>query len=547
MKIFRNLTTMLCLGIAAPNTRADSYKTKKISLLGISVGALLATGCALHPAIDTSVSSAPVESTSKKYSPRKPKSPPQIDLANRLAYPDDRSPATAEASGRLYSFVAQNLPIQQALQIFREAYKLNIVVDNDVGGEITAEFHDLPFDQAMEALLDSLGLYWERDRSLIRVKSHQTKTFVIDYIRLVRSGSGSSLAQISSGGSGEGGAGGDAGGGSGGGGNESGAITIEQNDTVEFWQELEDQIESLVSSDGRLVINRMAGTVQVSDRYRRVRDIGKYIAEINRAIHRQVDIDVRIVEVSLDDDFSLGIDWSRITGPSGEGLGFDLNTSSIVGQPAGGFIAKIPSLSLNAFNAAGGTLKFSALIDALRQQGTVKVVSQPQIRALNNQSAMIKVGTDRTFFRRELSIDTTSAGTNTQAEDVPQVVTEGIVLALTPQIANNGWIMLDVSPVITRVSSVSQVLEANGQVRSSAPNLDIRQASSLVRLKSGETIVIGGLIQDEHSDTERSLPGIDKIPGVGNLFKGNYQFRGKKELVMFLTARLVEPQEIASK
>lgn len=497
--------------------------------------ALLALGCSVHPLIDPSISTLPVEGTSEKYAPTAPGKPPQIDLRNRLAYPDDGNAAPAAASGHLYSFVAQNLPVQQALQIFREAYELNIVVDNDVDGAITAEFHDLPFEQAMEALLDSLGLYWERDRSLIRVKSRQTKTFVIDYIRLVRSGSASSLAQISSGGS------------SSGGDTESGAITIEQNDTVEFWSELEEQIASLVSSDGRLVINRMAGTVQVSDSFHRVRDIGKYIAEINRAIHRQVDIDVRIVEVSLDDDFSLGIDWSRLSAPNAEGLGLDLNTSSIIGQPAGGFIAKLPSLSLNAFNAANGTLKFSALIDALRQQGTVKVVSQPQIRALNNQSAMIKVGTDRTFFRRELSIDTTSAGSTTLAEDIPQVVTEGIVLALTPQIVKNGWIMLDVSPVITRVSSISTVLEANGQVRSSVPNLDIRQASSLVRLRSGETVVIGGLIQDEESNTERSLPGLGNIPFVGELFKGKYQFRGKKELVMFLTARLVEPEEIASR
>ena len=240
------------------------------------------------------------------------------------------------------------------------------------------------------------------------------------------------MAQISSGGT-DGGIGGNAGGGGGGGGeSESGTISIEQNDTVEFWRELEEQIAALVSEEGRLVINRMAGTVQVSDRYQRVRDIGEYISEINRAIHRQVDIDVRIVEVALDDDFSLGIDWSRITGPGADGLGLDVTTNSIIGQPAGGFIAKIPSLSLNAFNVDGGTLKFSALIDALRQQGTVKVVSQPQIRALNNQSAMIKVGTDRTFFRRELSVDTTSAGSTTLAEDIPQVVTEGIVLALTP-------------------------------------------------------------------------------------------------------------------
>lgn len=506
---------------------------------------LIVSGCTLHPAIDTTVNSQPVESTSAKYSARVPGKPPNIELSNRLAYPIDSATPPTEAAGHLYSFVAQNLPIQQALQIFREAYKLNIVVDNDVSGVITAEFHDLPFEQAMQALLDSLGLYWERDRSLIRVRSEQTKTFVIDYIRLVRSGSASSLAQISSGGS-EGGNSGGANAGGSGGENESGAITIQQNDTVEFWGELEEQITSLVSSDGRVVINRMAGTVQVTDRHPRVLQIGRYIGEINRAIHRQVDIDVRIVEVSLDDDFSLGIDWSRLTGPGADGLGFDINTSGIIGQPAGGFVAKLPSLSLDAFNVAGSTLKFSAVIDALREQGTVKVVSQPQIRALNNQSAMIKVGTDRTFFRRELSIDTTSAGSTTLAEDIPQVVTEGIVLALTPQIANNGWIMLDVSPVITRVSSISRVLEANGQVRSSAPNLDIRQASSLVRLRDGETVVIGGLIQDEASDTERGIPGVENIPVAGNLFKGNYQFRGKKELVMFLTARLVDSPELTA-
>jgi len=499
------------------------------------------SGCALHPLIDPSVDrEVEITGLSEQYAPTQPGRPPQIPLSNRVAYPDDGDPSPDAAAARLYSFVAQNLPIQQALQIFREAYGLNIVVDNDVQGIITAEFHDLPFDQAMEAMLDSLGLYWERDHALIRVRSWQTKSYVIDYIRLVRSGSGSSLAQISSGN-------GDGGGGEGGGsgGPENGAITIQQNDTVEFWAELEEQLATLISGEGRIVVNRMSGTVQVSDRNPFVSEVGRYIADINRAIHRQVDIDVRIVEVGLTDDYSLGVDWTRIAG-LGDGTDFNLSTSGIVSQPAGGFTAKLPSLALDVFSVSGNTLDFSAVIDALREQGTVKVVSQPQIRALNNQSAMIKVGTDRTFFRRELSVDTTSAGTNTLAEDIPQVVTEGIVLALTPQISTNGWIMLDVSPVITRVSSVSQVFDPAGQVRSSAPNLDIRQASSLVRMRSGETIVIGGLIQDQESDTERSIPGIGQIPGLGDLFKGTYQARGKKELVMFLTARLVKPPEVAS-
>ncbi|MEM7541859.1 MAG: secretin N-terminal domain-containing protein [Pseudomonadota bacterium] len=502
--------------------------------------AITLSGCSGFAPIETvvnrqiAIEPAPVEQ------PRNPGKTPDIPLEQRLAFLNGAADGPDDATEHLYSFVAQNLPIQQALEIFREAYGLNIVADQDVGGSITADFRDLPFDQAMDAMLASLGLYWQQEGKLVRVRARQTRTFVIDYIRLVRGGSGSALAQISSGQSGS------EGGGDGGGGGDNGAITIEHEDTVEFWKELEEQLETLVSESGRLVINRMAGTVQVSDHYLRVTDIGTYIAAINRAIHRQVEIDVRIVEVTLNEDFSLGIDWSRISDPGSEGVGFDFQTSGIVQQPSGGFIAKLPSIAASIFNPTGnGGFEFVAMLDALKEQGTVRVVSQPQVRVLNNQSAMIKVGTDRTFFRREVTTNNTSAGSTLEAEDVPQVVTEGIVLSLTPQIATNGWIMLDVSPVITRVSSISVALDSNGQVRSTAPNLDIRQASSLVRLKNGETIVIGGLIQDQASDTERGVPGISDVPLAGNLFKGKYQLRGKRELVMFLTAKLVDATEVA--
>lgn len=498
--------------------------------------------CAIHAPIDTSIDRSAAVEPVHSVTTREPREPAPIPLEQRLAFPTKGQSKPTAAGEHLYSFVAQNLPITQALEIFRQAYKVNIVADADVGGAISVDFHDLPFDQAMDAMLDSLGLYWRRDGELIRVRSRLTRTFVIDYIRLVRGGSGSTLAQISSG------SGDSAGGGGGGdgGGSENGAISIEHNDTVEFWSEIEEQIGSLISSRGRLVINRMAGTVQVTDAYPRVVEIETYIREINRAIHRQVDIDVRIVEVSLNDDYSLGIDWSRISAPGVEGPNFDIQTNNVIGQPDGGFIAKLPSVAATVFSSAGrGGLEFATMIDALRQQGTVRVVSQPQVRVLNNQSAMIKVGTDRTFFRREVTTNNTSAGSTLEAEDIPQVVTEGIVLSLTPQIATNGWIMLDVSPVVTRVSSIATALDERGQVRSTAPNLDIRQASSLVRVRNGETIVIGGLIQDQQSDTQRGVPGLSDVPGVGELFKGNYQLRGKKELVMFLTARLVDSKEIA--
>ena len=128
---------------------------------------------------------------------------------------------------------------------------------------------------------------------------------------------------------------------------------------------------------------------------------------------------------------------------------------------------------------------------------------------------------------------------------MPQVVTEGVVLAITPQISVNGLIIMDISPIVTRVSSVSEVVDDKGVVQSSAPNLDISQTTSLVRARSGETIIIGGLIQTLNSDTERGVPGLQSLPGLGYLFKGNYQTSVRRELIMFVTPRLVDPDSLA--
>ena len=119
------------------------------------------------------------------------------------------------------------------------------------------------------------------------------------------------------------------------------------------------------------------------------------------------------------------------------------------------------------------------------------------------------------------------------------MVTEGIVLSITPQVSESGWITLDVSPVVTRVSSVSEVLDDNGNVQSAAPNLDISQTSSLVRARSGETVVIGGLIQSQQTEARRAVPFLSKIPLLGGLFRSNYTIEARKELIVMLTPRLV--------
>ena len=223
------------------------------------------------------------------------------------------------------------------------------------------------------------------------------------------------------------------------------------------------------------------------------------------------------------------------------GTSTDFTISTGISSPAGSGAALPDVFNLTSLHTnASGSTQLTAMISALSEQGEVQIVSQPHIRTMNNQSAMIKVGTDRTFFRREQNTDTTTAGSSTSTTDIPQVVTEGIVLSITPQISKDGWVIMDVSPVVTRVSSVSEVVGPSGNVESSAPNLDIRQTSSLIRAFNGETVVIGGLIQTTEADTDRGVPGAQSIPGAGYLFKSQYDSVIKKELIIFLTPRLVD-------
>jgi len=488
------------------------------------------------------------ESDSARVEPNLPSDEPvgiaqaTLPVADRIAWPTPEPVVPAQASEPLYTFAADDLPLRRALELFGEAYALNMVIDEEVVGTVNVDFKDLPFAYAMSALLDSKGYYFTRQENLIHVKSTETRTFTIDYIRLVRSGSGSSKAQVNSGvdSSSSSSGGGDAGGD-----NTAGAMTIEQVDKVDFWDEIETQLEEMVSETGRLVVNRLAGMVQITDQHRRVEEVARFIRQVNQSIYRQVDIEVKIVQVVLREDYALGIDWSRLVSDTSTGTNWDFNINNTVSSPAGGFapLSNVVNLVFSDIDPDGSN-NLTAVITALEEQGDVEVVSQPRIRTLNNQSALIKVGTDRTFFRREQLTDSTSAGSQVFSTDVPQVVTEGVVLAITPQISMDGWITMDVSPVVTRVSSVSEVKDDGGNVVSSAPNLDVSQASSLVRTKSGNTIVIGGLIQDITSDTDRGIIGLASVPGLGGLFKGQYQATERTELVMFVTPRLIAQPDV---
>ncbi|RMH07821.1 MAG: hypothetical protein D6704_04240 [Nitrospirae bacterium] len=452
-------------------------------------------------------------------SPSEPAASPGFSLEERMAglNPSDDSRFESLEPEPVYSFRAVDMEISDALRLFAQAYGLNIVVAPDVTGPVTVEFTDLPLEKAMTALLETYGYYWVKDKGLIRVQRLETRSFDLNYIRLVRGGTGSNKAQVTSGS-------GQTGGGGGGGSQDTGAITLSQQDEIKFWEELEEQIKGLMSEDGRLVINRLSGTIQVTDVHRRVEEIARFLARVRRSLYRQVEIEVRIYEVTLRDDYSLGIDWNRI---NFKGTAGNILLSNIITSPIGGIVARPATVELSFRDGS-----FDGVLKALSEQGDVRVVSQPRLLTLNNQPALIKVGTDQSFFISTVTQGVGGSG-NIVTEQV-RTVTSGLVLSVTPQISDDGWIMMDISPIITRLTDT--VTSPNG---STAPILDVKQSGGLVRLRDGQIVVIGGLIQDQISETERKVPILGDIPYIGRLFRGTFQSKSKTELVIFLSPRIV--------
>ena len=449
--------------------------------------------------------------------PSKPKAaPPSIarkdqalfSLEERMSVTNVlESSATVEAPEATYSFRAQDLPLPDAIALFSRVNELNIVVGPEVEGAVTVDFKGLSLERAMMALLDAHGYYWDKKGDLIIVRRLETRTFVLDYIRLERSGTGRNKANVSSGGQ------------------DAGEVTLSQKDEIKFWEEIEGQIQNLLSEEGRLVVNRLSGTIQVTDLHRRVEEVATFLASVRRSLYRQVEIQARIYEVTLRDDYSLGINWDKIALQGGKG---SLQLANIIASPIGGIIAKATTTTLSWDEG-----DFEGVLQALSEQGEVKVISQPRLLTLNNQPALIKVGTDQSFFTSTVTQGTGGTG-NIVTEQVT-TITSGLVLAVTPQISEDGWIMLDVSPIITRLTDT--ITSANG---STAPVLDVKQTGSLVRLRDGEMVVIGGLIQEQMSETERKVPILGDIPFLGRLFRGTYQAKTISELVIFITPRIVK-------
>jgi MSHA type pilus biogenesis protein MshL len=458
----------------------------------------------------------------------------------------------------LYGFRAEDLDLKVALAGFAAANRLNIVPDHDVTGTVTLDVRDLPLDDIMQALLEANDCCWEETRGLIRVRSFKTQTFTVDYLRLTRqaksqssamldsataggsgsSGGGSSGTGGSSGGSSAGGSSGGSSSGSGGGGSGS-SVNLTQDNTVDFWKELKEEIGKLLTAKGKetMAINMTGGFLQITDRPTALKRVEDYLRNVNTTVGRQVEIEAKIYDVSLNNQFQFGIDWTHVAMAYGGSMGFGGSTlpsaigSSTLGQSAVNGLGPFSGMSSLVFS----NFNSSAAVQALQLQGKVEVISKPRIRTLNNQTALIKVGSELPFFSQTVIQFQSQSGPSTTSGDQVTTVTVGTILSITPQISEDGWITMDISPVLTSLDGIL----SSPSGTATAPQLNTKQASTLVRVRDGSTVILGGLIRTENAKSERKVPLLGDIPLLGKLFTGTFSAKLKTELVIFVTPTIV--------
>jgi MSHA type pilus biogenesis protein MshL len=299
---------------------------------------------------------------------------------------------------------------------------------------------------------------------------------------------------------------------------------VSGSDAPDFYGGLAEGVRALLSAEGRMNVDRTAGVLQVTDRVSRLDRIDQYIETVMLRVQRQVQIEAKVVEVELRDEFSAGINWRAVIGS----LGDSATLSQTLVQPTpGGF-----TLALNSGD-------FSALLNAFAAQGKVNVLQSPRVTAMNNQPAVIRIGTQDVFFTTTTQIG--EQGQILQTTVTPQSITEGVVLSVTPQISADGIIHMSINPTITERAGV-----ATSRLGDQVPIVNVRETDSLVRVRQGETIVIAGMMQDSATADVSKVPLLGDVPFVGNLFRRTGTSRRKTDLVILLTPTIMGPGEVAA-
>ncbi|MBI3382506.1 MAG: pilus (MSHA type) biogenesis protein MshL [Aquabacterium sp.] len=473
-------------------------------------------------------------------------------------------PSTRPGETR-FDIAVRNAPAAQVFAQIGSGSNYNMLVPPDLSGAISLTLRNTTMHEALDTLREMYGYDYRITGNRVFISSNtvQTRLYRINYLPGRRVGSSelsiSSAAQANASGA-NAGSGSTTGtsttpGASGSGGNSL-TSSVRTTSDADFWKDVSDSLTSMIGSkDGRSVtMNPGAGVILVRATPAELRQVTEYLRAVQVTIERQVMLEAKIVEVQLSKGSETGINWGAFRSQGIDGHAGLINmapgttlTSTLLSNSN---VSVTPGTGVSSSAAGKGfyglaiqTPNFAALLSFLETQGNVQVLSSPRIAALNNQKAVLKVGSDDTFVTSVTNNVTTSGNGNTV--NSPTVGTKtyfsGISLDVTPQIDDTGTVMLHVHPAISvaTTKNLSLTLGDAGTYQVPGVAISINETDSMVRVRDGQIVAIGGLMQQSGSNSTAGLPVLSDAPVVGNLFRYKSSSNVKRELVILIKPTVI--------
>lgn len=532
-----------------------------------TVAFFVVSGCATQTPRNTALST--IDETLAPAPERRaaPAVPPAV--REELVRPIPIKPPESWLPEVRFDLAVSNAPAAQVFLAIASDSRYSMLLPPDLPGTITINLKDVTVREALDALRELYGYEYRIDgkRVYVMPQGLQTRIFRINYLDIRRQGqseirvSSGSLTSAPPSGQGAGAPITSLPGGSsmtpGGQPRASETSQLVTRSDSDFWAVLGASLRTIVGTEGgrNVVLNPIAGVIVVRATATEHRQIKDFLRAMQVSVERQVMLEAKIVEVALRDGFQSGINWAAFDssglhraslGSDTGSIGTDRTVTGSLAQLLGSGVATAAGRATQGlFGMAFQTSSFQALIQFLESQGSVHVLSNPRIATLNNQKAVLKVGTDDFFVTNVTTSTVTAGATATSSPSITlQPFFSGIALDVTPQIDENDQIILHVHPSVSKVSENNKNINLGTMGNYTLPlaSSSINESDSIVRVPDSNIVAIGGLMATEQGESRSQIPGLGDVPVLGGLVGNRTRAFSKRELVILIKPTVIKSE-----